>query len=162
MAEETTIWCSSCKSTKDMNLFYSDDKLMKTCATCRERNRKRPTSNDFDSESVDQDDEFTGQNYNYKRRYNRYKADDPDFDIPLDDFVAMLIDKCHYCGARNLYKGFNGIDRIDSTQPHIPGNCVPCCWTCNRMKSAMDVNDFMRHIKNIYMHLGLQNYADVN
>lgn len=98
---------------------------------------------------------FIGENYNYKSRFNKYKSDDPNFDIPLDEFVKMITDNCHYCGKRNLYKGFNGIDRVDSNQPHILENCVPCCWPCNKMKSVMNITDFKRSIKSIYEHLNL-------
>ena len=154
MSEPETVWCSDCKSSKTPDHFVNGDRVMKTCNKCRESAKERRKSIVCsESENGDQDDEFIGQNYNYKTRYNRYKADDPEFDLSLDDFVAMIIDYCHYCGKRNLYKGFNGIDRVDSTLPHIPGNCVPCCWTCNRMKGTMDVHDFITQIKYIYDHL---------
>jgi hypothetical protein len=156
--EPELVFCSTCKCNKTSDNFIKDDTTFKTCNKCRDR---RKSIIGTESENGDADDEFTGRNYNYKTRYNRYKADDPNFDIPLDDFVSMIIDFCYYCGKRNLNKGFNGIDRVDSTQPHVLGNCVPCCWECNRMKGAMDVNDFIRQVKWIYQHLNLQNYTDI-
>ncbi len=158
--EQELIKCSGCYCVKSTDNFMKDGRLMKTCFTCREsdaKRRKTTQPTDFESENNDQDDEFTGQNYNYKTRYNKYKSGDPEFDISLDDFVAMIVDRCHYCGKRNLYKGFNGIDRVDSSLPHIPGNCVSCCWPCNRMKSTMEVHDFLNQVKYIYEYLNLRN-----
>lgn len=150
-------YCSTCKCNKTADNFVKDDTTFKTCNKCRDRRKSIASP---DSENGD-DDEFTGRNYNYKTRYNRYKADDPDFDIPIDDFVEMIIDFCCYCGKRNLSRGFNGIDRVDNTQAHVPGNCVPCCWTCNRMKGSLDVHGYKLQIKYVYEHLGLQNYNEV-
>jgi len=40
---------------------------------------------------------------------------------------------CHYCKGQLPETG-TGIDRKDSTKGYIPGNCVPCCQTCNTTK----------------------------
>ena len=155
------LYCSKCRSNKSPDHFVKDDTTFKTCNKCRERERRKSIITDPDSENGDQDDEFTGRNYNYKTRYNRYKADDPYFDIPLDKFVEMIVSPCDYCGIRNLNKGFNGIDTVDSTLPHIMGNCVPACWDCNRRKGASQRREFLMHAKRIYEYLHLENIENV-
>jgi hypothetical protein len=154
------LYCSTCKCNKSPEHFVKDDTTFKTCNKCRNRVRSKPVA-DAESENCEQDDEFTGRNYNYKTRYNKYKSDDPDFNIPLDKFVEMIVSLCDYCGIRNLNKGFNGIDRVDSTLPHIIGNCVPACWDCNRRKGASPRKEFLMHIKRIYEYLHLENIENV-
>lgn len=151
---ETLIFCSTCKCNKSPDQFVKEDQTFKTCNKCRER--KKPVSGN-DSDTEEADDEFSGRNFNYKTRYKKYQASDPEFDIPLEDFVLMIVDKCYYCGKRDLARGFNGIDRVDPTLPHIPTNCVPCCWICNRMKSDMDVHQWINHIHRISEYIKKNN-----
>lgn len=54
---------------------------------------------------------------------------------------------CHYCGESNWTK--LGVDRKDSSLPHTPENCVPCCKACNEKKHTTPYNDFMRRIGKI-------------
>ena len=76
---------------------------------------------------------------------------------------------CHYCNdtftnsinyAKNCLKSslkakqsgnfnYNGIDRIDSSLPHIIGNVVPCCKYCNFGKSDLNIYDFYNWIMRI-------------
>lgn len=60
---------------------------------------------------------------------------------------------CFYCGAPPArvvvhpeYNGrfmASGIDRVDNNKGYIPGNCVPCCGTCNLAKREMTVDEFL-------------------
>ncbi len=43
----------------------------------------------------------------------------------------------------------NGIDRKDSGVGYIVENCVTACKTCNWMKSDMQTEDFIAHVKDI-------------
>lgn len=70
--------------------------------------------------------------------------------------VLVSLD-CYYCGAkpatyRELGGGrwarkssvpTNGIDRKDSSVGYHLDNCVPCCPTCNYMKSDMHHDEFI-------------------
>jgi hypothetical protein len=47
---------------------------------------------------------------------------------------------------------WNGIDRIDSSRGYTPENTVPCCSTCNLMKSDSTHEAFLAHIEAIYAH----------
>lgn len=76
-----------------------------------------------------------------------------DFTISREEFVATSQLDCHYCGAppsqitnRQHFNGsfvYNGLDRKDSSQGYIPGNCLPCCGRCNAMKGDLPYNEFL-------------------
>jgi hypothetical protein len=57
-----------------------------------------------------------------------------DFDIPESFHAELIQQPCHYCyGPLNPYGC--GMDRIDGNIGYIIGNVVPCCHSCNTMKS---------------------------
>ena len=70
---------------------------------------------------------------------------------------------CFYCGhppshskKHPNYNGeyvYNGLDRVDNNKGYMPGNVVPCCRVCNRMKGTMGVEDFVDHIERIKIYL---------
>jgi hypothetical protein len=60
-------------------------------------------------------------------------------DFTNDVLFAMMTRGCFYCGDIAI-----GIDRIDSTVGHTPGNCVASCWGCNSSKGAADPAIFAR------------------
>jgi len=83
-----------------------------------------------------------------------------EFALTKEAFEALILANCEYCGAppssvvkargrhqQDFY--YNGIDRIDNALGYIPDNCASCCGTCNMMKRAMSVQDFLKHIKRI-------------
>lgn len=49
-------------------------------------------------------------------------------------YSALLIYGCHYCGGPLNAQG-SGLDAKDNRFGHHCWNVVPCCWTCNMMKS---------------------------
>ena len=51
---------------------------------------------------------------------------------------------CHYCDETDWTK--LGVDRKDSSLPHTPDNCVPCCAKCNAKKKGMSYDEFMQMI----------------
>jgi len=147
MSDDDTSTTRDCSHCKRKNLPLEEFNGFKTCNTCREndKNRKR-------------DEEDSSRKFNYKTLYNCYKSSDPEFSLNLNEFVEMIVSKCTYCGYRDLTKGYIGVDRVDSSMAHIEGNCVACCWTCNRMKSDMDVHDWIRHIARIVEHCKKNNH----
>lgn len=84
------------------------------------------------------------------------------FELTLEEFKNLCLSNCFYCGIApsskmDVGKGLkNGIDRIDSNKGYSLSNCVPCCWTCNRMKSNMDIENFLSHIKNILQFMSFK------
>lgn len=97
-------------------------------------------------------------------------------DAEWEIFYSLSQKPCHYCGAlpfltRNKASStksasaiqreqgdftYNGLDRIDSSKPHIASNVVPCCSLCNRMKSDMSYEDFRQHILRLHAHWALR------
>lgn len=43
----------------------------------------------------------------------------------------------------------HGLDRVDSAKGYTKDNIVSCCTTCNRMKMAHEVTDFLDHCRKI-------------
>jgi 5-methylcytosine-specific restriction endonuclease McrA len=62
----------------------------------------------------------------------------------LTDIQAATLhcSPCVYCGGEST-----GIDRIDSSLPYQPDNCVAACQTCNVIKGTMSVSEFRAHIQ---------------
>jgi hypothetical protein len=88
-----------------------------------------------------------------------------EFSLTEDEFSNLTQQDCVYCGEApdietTPYKRkelsslipMNGIDRINSGDGYVTGNCAPCCSKCNQIKMDMSVFDFMRHISKIYKH----------
>jgi hypothetical protein len=70
------------------------------------------------------------------------------FEITKEEFVEIVKFPCNYCGIIQE-KGFNGIDRLDSTIGYLPANCVSCCAMCNYMKKSLDKEIFVQCVEHI-------------
>ena len=86
-----------------------------------------------------------------------------DGDLTLSDFMKLSQKPCWYCGSqpgnvardprnKEIEFRYNGLDRLDNTQPHNLDNVVPCCWMCNERKSNLSLGEFMNWIENIYFN----------
>lgn len=64
--------------------------------------------------------------------------------LPRDIALRMLSDRCHYCGGTA-----GGIDRVDSSRGYVVGNTVPCCRTCNNMKSDTTLEAWLEQMRTI-------------
>lgn len=89
----------------------------------------------------------------------------------FETFIKLSQEPCFYCGSPpsnkfNQYINssgkikqkiseewadqswflYNGLDRIDSTLPHIETNIVPCCKICNYAKRSLSLNEFRRWV----------------
>ena len=60
--------------------------------------------------------------------------------------------ECLYCGDE---MGAVGIDRVDSSKGYIMGNVVPCCPTCNAMKTDHPQDYFINHCRKIAVNHGI-------
>jgi hypothetical protein len=85
------------------------------------------------------------------------------FDLSVEEFHLISQMGCFYCGAKptvfetigrfnGKYTG-NGIDRLDSNKGYTPDNSAPCCFTCNRAKSNMTVEQYLQWIARSAKHL---------
>ena len=91
-------------------------------------------------------------------QYGVYKtsANSKQLEISLTkgDFMDMVVLPCYYCGIIQP-KGFNGINRLNSTQGYVMTNCVSCCEMCNRMKGCLGPTIFINRIEHILTHLSI-------
>jgi len=71
-----------------------------------------------------------------------------DFKLSFEDFENMVSLPCYYCGIIQE-KGFNGIDRLSSSESYIHSNCVSCCEMCNMMKGSSGPNVFVHRAEHI-------------
>jgi len=90
-----------------------------------------------------------------------------EFTITEDEFTGMVKHPCYYCGIIQE-KGFNGIDRLNSSKFYEKENCVSCCEMCNMMKGSLCPNVFVHRVEHILTHLQMvkgmlypQEFSDV-
>ena len=76
------------------------------------------------------------------------------FVVSADVTYDMMSKPCHYCGCQpsnqTLDFIYNGIDRVRADTGYTLDNIVPCCKLCNGMKSKLDIDTFLNHIKLIH------------
>ena len=84
----------------------------------------------------------------YESSYNTFirnaKRRELETDLTFEQYLDFIKEKqCHYCGAelfwpernaRGKLQGSN-LDRKDNTKGYLHTNVVPCCWSCNNIKS---------------------------
>lgn len=86
-------------------------------------------------------------------------------EITAEDFIHIASQSCHYCGTpprprefivtKTVYVGqrtsftVHGLDRVDNSLGYTIDNCVSSCTTCNTMKMAIPVGEFLAHVKKI-------------
>lgn len=95
--------------------------------------------------------------------FSHFKCDavnkDKSINITENMYNSIVSQPCNYCKNSSKIQnnvGARGIDRINSTFGYIPGNIVPCCKTCNCIKSNLSVTEFFQHLLEIY------NYSVLN
>jgi len=72
------------------------------------------------------------------------------YELTESDAVRLLMGACEYCGRVGTSEAkvkdgsffHTGIDRVDSAVGYEAGNCVSCCWDCNRAKGGLSVTEF--------------------
>lgn len=102
----------------------------------------------------------------YRRRATKNNMN---FNFTDEEFREITQKDCYYCGLsakdsnifnyRGIYQ-YNGIDRINSSIGYEKDNCVPCCWNCNKMKSDLTSEDFIKQIEKVYKFFVLPKKVD--
>lgn len=78
--------------------------------------------------------------------------------LTVPQFAKLIRSPCVYCGTppNNTTKrktsaniSYNGIDRIRNDEDYSVENSAPCCKTCNSMKSALTVSEFLKHVQKV-------------
>jgi hypothetical protein len=62
------------------------------------------------------------------------------WELSREQFMSFWQKPCVYCGDAIPAIG---LDRIDNTKGYTMDNIVPCCTTCNGMKSYLGLDDFL-------------------
>lgn len=85
-------------------------------------------------------------------RYKQYKSRclkfSRHFEMSISEFSKMVDKPCVYCGD-----DATGIDRVDSSKGYHADNIVPCCFTCNMMKSNTPADTWISHMNKIIQHM---------
>jgi hypothetical protein len=55
--------------------------------------------------------------------------------ISADEYAKLRGEPCHYCASSlDSNKYGVGLDRLDNSRGYEPGNVVPCCGDCNKIR----------------------------
>jgi len=65
------------------------------------------------------------------------------FTVDKSLFDLLVSRPCYFC---RINKKEVGIDRLDNSKGYQSGNCIPCCWDCNRSKSDKSVFDYREYL----------------
>jgi len=138
-----------CKEQPLTEFIFVDERLTKTCQTCRLQNKVQNAKRDKDHRN-----ELARKNIN--RAFYSYQKEAKRREIPFyltkEEFVDIAERPCAYCGVMNDEKNFNGVDRVDSKQRYTADNCVSACTLCNYLKHVMPVDLFFMRIEHILTH----------
>jgi hypothetical protein len=80
----------------------------------------------------------------YSKLKGKAKSKGIEVTITQEDLSCILGSGiCDYC--KNLLPehgtGYH-VDRIDNRIGYVPGNCVPCCFSCNARKGGLELAGF--------------------
>ena len=154
--------CSDCFKFKPIE-EYSDTKR---CKPCREKDIKQYKKRD--KEHVNEIQRIASQKPERKAVKKEWVKANPEkvafknlncrnrdypgsIDLTKEQFETIVKQNCYYCGIMQE-KGFNGVDRMDSTKGYEIDNCVSCCADCNMMKGAVDNITFIQRVEHILTH----------
>lgn len=57
-----------------------------------------------------------------------------EWSIPRTDYFNIIKESCYYCSSP-IDKFGIGLDRINNDEGYTPQNVLPCCGSCNRIRS---------------------------
>lgn len=77
--------------------------------------------------------------------------------LNLDDYIRIASLPCLYCGdistrtnkRTNESIKLNSVDRLNNEPYYTLENAVPCCFTCQRMKSTLPKDFFIEHARKV-------------
>ena len=129
--------CYSCKQILKLNVenFNKSNKEHKNgfrdeCRKCSKKRKKKLPS-------------YKNRNEPFKKyKFNSRKIE---FLLKKEQVYKLIKSPCYYCKKQPP----NGIDRLNNNKGYIENNVVPCCKTCNFMKSNHSFEDFIQKCKEI-------------
>jgi hypothetical protein len=142
----TTNICTVCCGEYPIQDFIGEkEKYTKSCIRCRNDNKLQDSRRDRDHRNQ------TVRNH-MKPQYTSYskcaKERNLDFHITYNEYTDIVKNVCHYCNIIQE-RGFNGIDRLDSSIGYHITNCVSCCSRCNYMKGTLSKNVYLCRAEHI-------------
>lgn len=88
---------------------------------------------------------------------SKCKSRNLELSLSFEQYSELVENKlCHYCGTSLKNSRGASLDRVDSAKGYIPGNCVPCCYLCNVMKSDRTLEQFYAQIELILAYRNLK------
>ena len=144
--DNTTKICSTCCKKLTIDNFVGElNKPTKTCLCCRQQNKIQDEKRDKEHRNA------TVRN-NLKPQYTSYIKGagerNLEFHISYERYIELVKLPCHYCGIIET-RGFNGIDRTNSSIGYTIENCVSCCQMCNYMKGSLSLSVFIKRVEHI-------------
>lgn len=156
--------CSVCCKSNPVDYYVgANGQDTKTCRLCRDefnkQNEKRDKEHvrDLDRKNSKKPERVAVKNEWVKANPEKVALKDLNkrnriygggIDLTKEQFEIITKQPCYYCGIIQD-KGFNGIDRMDSTKGYEIDNCVSCCTECNMMKGAVDNITFIHRVEHI-------------
>ena len=161
--KQCSVCCKTCSADK---FIGTNGQETKTCSLCRDefnkQNEKRDKEHvrELDRKNSKKPERVAVKNEWVKANPEKVALKDLNkrnriyggsSNLTKEQFETITKQPCYYCGIIQE-KGFNGIDRMDSTKCYEIDNCVSCCTECNMMKGAVDNITFIQRVEHILTH----------
>ncbi len=148
--------CVSCTIKRPVVFFQGIKEKQETltCLMCRQSNSNNDKRRDKQHRRDICRNSIRSQFTEYKKNA---KIRNIAFEISFEEFKSIVYESCNYCDSIHKDRGFNGIDRLDSSRSYEISNIVSCCKICNYMKRTDLPDIFLQRIGNIvyYQDTGL-------
>lgn len=140
--------CGKCKDQQSHSEFFKSkitkDKLLSNCKTCCSNKTKEEYKNPIKRATT---------------LCTRYKTIDIKkgiiSDITPNFLLTEIMSKpCFYCGDKLENRG---CDRSNNELGHLKNNVVPCCYTCNSVKSNKFTKEEMLKIGKVIKQIKIKN-----
>ena len=156
--------CSVCCQRRPIEMYSGPGGVeTKTCRPCRDENKRQDEKRDMDHKrEIDRIGARKPERQAVKREWSdanpekvalfhlncRNRRFTDTTDLTQEQFDSITKNPCYYCNEIQP-RGFNGIDRVDSTKGYHLDNCVSACSECNLMKGALDILTFVQRVEHI-------------
>jgi hypothetical protein len=140
--------CKSCKKASDKARYEANKEKIKALHKAyREANKEKIEAQKKDYYEANPEKIKAQKKAYYKTpagKFSQYKNNANQRGIPFlmefQQFEGLWGKPCFYCGAEIKTIG---LDRIDNNGPYHIDNVVPCCWSCNKSKGALPLEEWL-------------------
>lgn len=141
--------CTSCCKELSLDNFIGElSSMTKTCINCRKDNKKQDLKRDKQHRN-------STVRYNIHPQYRTYvknaRKRNLEFNISFENYESIVTKPCYYCKIIQQ-RGFNGMDRKESSIGYALDNCISCCQMCNYIKGSLSVSVFIKRIEHILVY----------